>query len=98
MDGAQLGCWRERGSESDQLLAGGRTAHARHRDAVLHHHGQRRREKPHAGAGNQRGRHDPGESVFERDHEQEEPENMNNDSDHAGQAFADAMNQSPRGE
>lgn len=39
------------------------------RDAVLHHHGERRREKPHAGAGNQRCRDDPGESVFERDHE-----------------------------
>ena len=82
----------------DELLAGGRTAHARNRDAVLHHHGERRREKPHDGAGDQRGGDDPAEAVFERDHKQEEPENMNHDSDHARQAFADAMNQSPRGE
>lgn len=51
--------------------------------------------KPHAGAGNQSGCDDPADYVFERDHEQEEPENINHDSDHARQAFANAMNQSP---
>jgi hypothetical protein len=35
MDGAQLGCWRERGSVSDQLLAGGRATHAGNRDAMI---------------------------------------------------------------
>lgn len=34
MDGTQLGCWRERESVSDQLLGGGRTAHACGRDAA----------------------------------------------------------------
>ena len=45
-----------------------------------------------------RGRDDPGELVFECNHEKEELENMNNDSDHTREAFANAMNQSPRGE
>ncbi len=48
----------------------------------LHDHGERRREEPHAGVGNQRDGDDPGESVFECDHEKEEPENLNNDPDH----------------
>ncbi len=77
----------------DELLARGRTAHARNRDAVLHHHGQRGREKPHARAGNQRGRDDPAESLFERDHDQREPENMSHDSDHTRQAFANEVNE-----
>ena len=65
MDGAQLGCWRERGSVSDQLLAGRRAAHASHGHAVLHHHGQGGREQSHAGAGHERRRDDPDEALFE---------------------------------
>ncbi len=49
MDGAQLGCWRERGSVSDQLLAGRGAPHLRDRDAVLHHDSQGRRDQSHAG-------------------------------------------------
>ena len=48
------GCGQDKGADAkggadlpDELLAGGRTAHARNRDAVLHHHGERWREQSH---------------------------------------------------
>ena len=47
MDGAQLGGCHERGRVIDQFLAGGRSADARDRNAVLHHHVQGRRERVH---------------------------------------------------
>lgn len=50
VDGAQLGCWRERGSVSDQLLATRGASHLRDGNAVLHHsHGTRNHFRARAG-------------------------------------------------
>ena len=94
MDGAELGGWRERASGSDQLLAGRRAAHAGHGHAVLHDHGERGREQSHARAGHERRDDDPGDALGKCHHEQEQPENVHDDPDHARKPFSDPMHQS----
>ena len=82
----------------DELLAGGRATHAGNWDAILHHDSERGREQSHSGACDERRSDDPTESMFECDHEKEKSQNMHNNSNHTRKSFADAMDQSSRGE
>jgi len=75
----------------DELLAGGRAAHALNRDAILHHDSERGREQSYSGACDERRNDDRDESMFECDHEKEKSQNMDNDSNHTRKSFADSV-------
>ena len=72
------GCGQDKRADAErstdlpnELLAGGRAAHAGNRDAILHHDSERGREQSHPSACDERRSDNPAESVFERDHEKE---------------------------
>ena len=75
----------------DELLAGGRAAHAGNRDAILHHHSERGREQSHSSACDKRRSDDPSQSMFECHHEKEKSQNMDNNSNHTRKPFSDSM-------
>ena len=75
----------------DELLTGGRATHASNRDTILHHDSERGREQSYPGACDERRNDDRDESMFERDHEKQKSQNMDNDSNHTRKSFSYSM-------